>query len=478
MENQRWPWATNWRRSQQHLQSSRKEDSDSSDHYGPKNHDDGDGSSFKRLSKLDQQRSKDGWTSTKVSLRERLSHFTWCWFECTMSTGALAVLLGIQIVEHPHDSSTIMRNMILRVLGSGFYVLQVLLFGLFCALITARFCIRPAALKASLHHPQESFFFGTLWVSIALILDGTQQYGVHWLSKISGGDAQSLSWRLTLAIEVAFWIYAGGALQLVIFQYHVIFDEVRLPVAQQAMPTWILPAYPFIVMGLLATLILESSVQELKLHEEAAPMLIGGIVFAGLGWCLAFLMYTIYFTRLINGALPEASKRPDMFVAVGPAGYTASALAGLGMQAPKVIPATYLGITSGVPTGDLWKAMSVPAAMFVWMIGFWFLAQAAVSTLRGAPKMRFTLSCWALIFPNAGLTIGMAQIGRAIDSERIQNYVVPAATVVLVVIWLLVAAMNVRAVWRGDLLWPGKDEDMEGLEDEGRWEEKKARHKD
>lgn len=155
MENQRWPWATNWRRSQQHLQSSRKEDSDSSDHYGPKNHDDGDGSSFKRLSKLDQQRSKDGWTSTKVSLRERLSHFTWCWFECTMSTGALAVLLGIQIVEHPHDSSTIMRNMILRVLGSGFYVLQVLLFGLFCALITARFCIRPAALKASLHHPQE-----------------------------------------------------------------------------------------------------------------------------------------------------------------------------------------------------------------------------------------------------------------------------------------------------------------------------------
>lgn len=144
------------------------------------------------------------------------------------------------------------------------------------------------------------------------------------------------------------------------------------------------------------------------------------------------------------------------------------------MQAPKIIPATYLGITSGVPTGDLWKAMSVPAAMFVWLVGFWFFAQAAVSTLRGARKMRFTLSWWAFIFPNAGLTMGMAQIGNSIGSRRIRNWVVPAATVVLVAVWLLVAVMNVRAVWRGDVLWPGKDEDMEDLLEEGdRDEEKK-----
>lgn len=94
----------------------------------------------------------------------------------------------------------------------------------------------------------------------------------------------------------------------------------RLPVAQQAMPTWILPAYPFIVLGPVAAVILEDDGQLLNRDEGAAPMLIGGIVFAGLGWCLAFLMYTIYFTRLINGALPEPSKRPNMFVAVGPAG--------------------------------------------------------------------------------------------------------------------------------------------------------------
>ncbi|KAK7973888.1 hypothetical protein PG989_015736 [Apiospora arundinis] len=443
----------------------------------PKDDDDNDDrASSVRLSSsnLDQLRRKSGWTSTQVSIRERITHFTWCWFECTMSTGAVAELLGVQIQHPPLNRADEVRNLVLKLFGSWFYVLEVLLFGLFCVLITARFLIRPATLKASLHHPQESFFFGTFWVSAALILYGTQQYGVHWLIKLSGGDEKSPSWWLTIAVEAAFWIYAGGALQLVIFQYHIIFDEVRLPVAQQAMPTWILPAYPFIVLGPVAAVILEDDGQLLNRDEGAAPMLIGGIVFAGLGWCLAFLMYTIYFTRLINGALPEPSKRPNMFVAVGPAGYTASTLASLGMQAPKIIPATYLGITSGVPTGDLWKAMSVPAAMFVWLVGFWFFAQAAVSTLRGARKMRFTLSWWAFIFPNAGLTMGMAQIGNSIGSRRIRNWVVPAATVVLVAVWLLVAVMNVRAVWRGDVLWPGKDEDMEDLLEEGdRDEEKK-----
>lgn len=149
------------------------------------------------------------------------------------------------------------------------------------------------------------------------------------------------------------------------------------------------------------------------------------------------------------------------------------------MLAPKVIPPTYLGITSGVPTGDLWKAMSIPAAMFIWLVGFWFFAQAAVSTLRGARRMRFTLSWWAFIFPNAGLILGMAHIGRAIDSSIIRDIVMPTATAILVAVWLLVAAMNVWAVWRGDVLWPGKDEDMEDLVGEGDGDrESKAGHDD
>lgn len=106
------------------------------------------------------------------------------------------------------------------------------------------------------------------------------------------------------------------------------------------MPTWLLPAYPFLVLGPLAA-VLETS-QPLP---AATSVFIGGLVFAGLGWSVAFIMvslsstscrhmfaqesadsrsprrqYTVYFTRLINSKLPTESKRPGMFVAVGPAG--------------------------------------------------------------------------------------------------------------------------------------------------------------
>jgi hypothetical protein len=34
----------------------------------------------------------------------------------------------------------------------------------------------------------------------------------------------------------------------------------------------------------------------------------------------AFMIYTTYLARLINSDLPDESKRPGMYVAVGPAG--------------------------------------------------------------------------------------------------------------------------------------------------------------
>jgi tellurite resistance protein TehA-like permease len=54
--------------------------------------------------------------------------------------------------------------------------------------------------------------------------------------------------------------------------------------------------------------------------SSALPILIGGITFQGLGWCVAFMLYTLYVTRLTGGLLPGESKRPGMFVSVGPAG--------------------------------------------------------------------------------------------------------------------------------------------------------------
>lgn len=68
-----------------------------------------------------------------------------------------------------------------------------------------------------------------------------------------------------------------------------------------------------------------------------------------------------------------------------------------------------------------------------------------------------------MIFPNAGLTIALIQIGNVLGSDSIKA-VGSAATILLCGAWLWVAALNVKAVWRGQILWPHKDEEMEDVE--------------
>lgn len=231
---------------------------------------------------------------THIPFSERLHHFTWSWFECTMSTGAIATLLG----QQPNEFDG------LKTIGKIFFILDLGLFLTFCGCITYRFIrTQPGSLSLSLHHPHESFFFGTFWVSIALILYCIQQYGVP-----SSGP-----W-LVKALEVLFWTYAGCAILVAVFQYHVIFNTRKLPV-MEALPAWILPVYPFLVLGPLSAVLEYSQPQ-----QSGLPIMLGGICFQGLGWGIALIMYTIYVTRLINSDLPEPSKRPAMYVAVGPAG--------------------------------------------------------------------------------------------------------------------------------------------------------------
>ena len=241
-----------------------------------------------------------------------------------------------------------------------------------------------------------------------------------------------------------------------VFQYHVIFDKRHLPVTH-AMPAWILPVYPFLVLGVLGSTLLKSMPP-----AQGFPIFVGSIAFQGLGWTVAFAMLTIYVTRLINSELPEAPKRPGMYVAVGPAAYTANAFVALGMQAPTQVPDDFLGITS-VPAGDIIKVFGVTAGIFLWLVAFWFSALTTVSVLISAKESHFTLNYWAFIFPNAGLTIALIQIGSALNSPAIKA-ISSAATIILVILWLWVAVLTVRGVLQKQVLWPGKDEDMEDVE--------------
>lgn len=380
-------------------------------------------------------RPHNGNRKDRLPWSKRLHHFTWSWFEVTMSTGALATLIG----QQPYKFTGV------NAIGWAFAILNIVLFVVFTGCITYRFTTGSGRLTRSLHHPHESFFLGAYFVSLALILYCVDLYAVpicgDWLLK---------------TIAVLYWIYAGTVMLVAVFQYHVIFDRVELPVTN-ALPAWILPVYPFLMLGVLGSAILKN-----QPSTSGLPIFIGSIAFQGLGWTVAYFILTIYVTRLINSNLPAPPKRPAMYVAVGPAAYTANTFVVLGMQAPKHVPKDFLDIDS-IPIGDVFKAVAILVGIFLWLVAFWFSALSTVSVLISAKESHFTLNWWAFIFPNVGLFIALLQIADALDLYSVKM-VCSGATIVLTLLWVFVAIMNIRALARQEVLWPGQDEDMEDVD--------------
>ena len=379
--------------------------------------------------------SRNGNSKKDVPWNQRLHHFTWSWFEVTMSTGALATLIGQQPNKFPGND----------VIGWFFAILNIILFVVFSGCIIYRFSSVPGSMTKSFHHPHESFFVGSYFVSLALILYCVDLYAVplcgDWLLKV---------------IMVLYWTYAAVVGLLSVFQYHVIFDRVKLPVTN-ALPAWILPVYPFLMLGVLGSAILKN-----QSPSAGLPIFIGSIAFQGLGWTVAYFILTIYVTRLINSNLPSPPKRPAMYVAVGPASYTANTFVVLGMQAPKHIPKGFLDIDS-IPVGDVFKIVAVGVGVFLWLVAFWFSALSTVSVLISLKESHFTLNWWAFIFPNVGLFTALLKIAEVLDLSSVEM-ICTVATAVLTLLWVFCAVMNVRALIRKEVLWPGQDEDMEDID--------------
>jgi len=367
-----------------------------------------------------------------ASFRDRIAHFTWPWFASTMSTGALAVVLG----QTPNKFDG------LQTIGKIFFILDLVLFATFNVAMFLRAFWFPKRFLASLHHPVEGLFFGSYWVSISLLLNCMQSYGVP----------NTGPWLIS-ALNALFWIYCAVVLVVAIGQYFVLFQEERLKITD-AVPAWIFPIYPLLVIGPMAGTMIPS-----QPRGHALPMWIGAVMLQGLAWIVALMMYNMYMQRLMTSALPAPSTRPGMYVSVGPAGYTAAGLVSLGTQAPNILN-TKAFTSNDVPDGDIVKVIGTMGGIFVILFAFWFFCISSVAVLAGIRKMSFTLNWWAFIFPNAGLTLAAIQVGKALTSPGI-NGICSAFTIFLVIMWLITAVAHIQAFWRGKIMWPGKDEDKD-----------------
>lgn len=257
-----------------------------------------------------------------------------------MATGGFATLLAVQ----PHNFSHI------RTLGTIVYILDLVLFVFLCAGITTRFIMDPSALRRSLTHTGEALFFPTFWLSLPTIIGGMEKYGAPHVG----------AW-LPVVLRVLFWIYCACTLLVAIFQYQWLFTAKQLTV-QSMVPSWILPVFPAMLCGTLASIIASS-----QPYDQRMPILIAGVTFQGLGMSVAMLMYAVLIARLMEFGLPAPNLRPGLFICVGPPSFTTLALIGMANAVPEGYSffETYPGAVVVV------KTMAVFTGIFLWALAFW-----------------------------------------------------------------------------------------------------------
>ncbi|KAF4452763.1 hypothetical protein F53441_4475 [Fusarium austroafricanum] len=363
---------------------------------------DGDGRlDFKpRVLSMDNDNWKEGHTrvagqkrfksATKIRIIERLKHITWAWFTFVMSTGGIALLLH----STPHQ----FRG--LQVIGKIYFILTLVIFAAVVLGLVLRFATTPNALRKSLMHPTESLFFPCSLLSVATIIANAAAYGIP-----AAGP-----WLAT-TLRVCFWIYAAITLLSAIVQFYVLFTGAHLPIHSMT-PAWILPIFPAMLTGTLA-----SSLMSSQSPEHRMSMLVAGLTFQGLGWTVALLMYPLYLGRLMQDGLPAPAMRPGMFIAVGPAGYTAVAIIGMSRS----FPDGYGYFATYPMANEILRVLALWVGIWIWCVGFWFFGFGLLAVLSSAHrwKLQFSMSWWAFVFPNVGFTLATAYIGQELRSEGI-----------------------------------------------------------
>ncbi|KAK8165466.1 voltage-dependent anion channel, partial [Phyllosticta citrichinensis] len=344
-----------------------------------------------------------------VGIRDRILHFTWAWFTITISTGGLAVLLH----EQPHQ---------------------------FNGLIT----IGKVSLWASLTSPSELFFIPTFLLSLAVIIAGMPLYGLS-----STGP-----WLLTTT-RVLFWLFAALVLlvSLVLFLIITAFPAPasKLNPLIMASPAWLLPILPTLLTGTIASLIAPTQPAQHRLS-----IIVAGITFNGLGYTMAMALTTLVLLRLFASGIPPPSQRPSLFILVAAPAFTAVALIA---NARALAGSTSAYLSAHPGAADALAALALWSAIFLWLLAAWFFLFAAAATLLiPCARPRYRQAWWAMVFPNVGFAVATAEVAQELQSAAIA-WVATAITLVVVVVWLALAGFVVRAVWKGDVLWPGRDED-------------------
>jgi len=351
-------------------------------------------------------------------------HFSPAWFSVTMGTGVVSMLL--------HTSPFRFRGM--EAVGTALFILNILLFSMFSVLTAARFCIFPWAFSRMLKHPVESLFLGTCPMGLATIINmivfvAVPKYG-EW--------ARRLVWVLWW-IDVVLTLLCTFGLPVIMFYFH----RVDLSMISG---TFLLPFIPAVVCAASGGVV--ASVLPV---QHALDTLLVSYVLWGAGMSLSFVVYCLYFFRLVVHRLPHADVIISAFQPLGPSGQGAFGLIQMAEVGRTVFAERRLA--GEAEAGRIIFIFSTVMGLFIWGLGLWWLVHAAfASAIRlSLGGVKFSLVCWQIIFPLGVWISATIALGKALPSAFF-NYLAVVLIAVIVCLYLLVAGATIKGALDRSLL--------------------------
>ncbi|KAK7545149.1 voltage-dependent anion channel-domain-containing protein [Phyllosticta citribraziliensis] len=364
-----------------------------------------------------------------LSIADRLQHFTWAWYTCTMSTGGIAILVSPRIQPHTFRG--------LETIGKVLFIWDLFLIAVITALITFRFIRYPGTFTNSIKRPPETIFFSAFFLTLSNVLSCM----IHYAAASCG------PWILD-AFRICFWIYFVLTFCSAVGHYMILFTNPELKIEDMT-PAWDFPIFPFMISGTVAC----TGAAEFA-PADAMPMIVAGLTAQGLGLLVSIFMYACYIHRMVQYGLPSIATRPAMFIAVGPPSFTSLVI----INMANAYPSYYEYFGNDAATMQIMRVGATMVSVFVWSLSCWFFFISLISCTIHWRSMVFKLNWWSFIFPNVGFTLGTIYIGRSLNSEGIK-WVGSMMTVLLVCTYIFVFVSMIRAVVNKAILWPGQDED-------------------
>ncbi|TVY75873.1 Malic acid transport protein [Lachnellula suecica] len=376
----------------------------------------------------------------KIGFRDRVSCYTWTWFTMTMATGGIANVL--HAIPYRSDWLTIV--------GTVVFLFNLVLFLCNCILITLRFHWVPGSFKACFLSQSESLFIPASVVSAGTILINFCQYGLP----------KTGQW-FQVTMQVCYWAYASMSVIASSGMYLIIWSTQSFPIHNMT-PIWVFPAYPLLIVAPFAANLIDAlpdSAAAARINSIAISF--GAVCLQGTGFLVSLMIYSAFIYRLMTQKLPRETTRPGMFVSVGPSGFTAAGLVHIGsVLVPKIMPNDYMSLGNAEVSAVL-KLLSDLVGLWLWGLCMWFFIVSlgahwqVVRPNHPDHHLQFDMTWFSFVFPNSALVTATLAIGKSLDSRAIQILGTVLA-VLLVLVWIGVWGMMIRALWLRRLLWPGE----------------------